>query len=144
MKSTIRWILVSLMACAVCSLVTYRITYRSAYHSGQINMIDTQTMSTSFITLGALQKLRAGDIQGATRSLESFCFGDAEVFYHGRSDYSDSGHELLAQEILQYRAAFRTNSADWDDRERKLEAELAGEKRTHSAGWDIVWSGTNK
>jgi hypothetical protein len=45
--------------------------------------------------------------------------------------------------LLQYRANYRTNSADWDDRERKLEVELAGEKRTHGEGWDIVWSGTN-
>ena len=142
-KQTIRWILVSVVACAICSLVTYRIAYRIAYHSGQVNMIDVTSMATGNITLGALQKLRAGDIPGATRLLETFCFGQSEVFFHGRSDYSDSGHELLAQELLQYRAAYRTNSADWDVRERKLEVELAGEKRTHSAGWGIVWSGTN-
>jgi len=143
MKQTVRWILVSVLACAVGSLVTYRLGYRSAYRSGQINMIDTTSMAAGGITLGALQKLRAGDIPGATRLLEAFCFGQSEVFFHGRSDYNDSGHELLAQMLLQYRAAYRTNSADWDDRERKLEVELAGEKRTHGAGWDIVWSGTN-
>jgi hypothetical protein len=106
-------------------------------------MIDTLTMSTSDITLGALQKLRAGDIPGATRLLESFCFGQSEVFYHGRTDYSDSGHELLAQMLLQYRAAYRTNSADWDIFERKLDVVLAGVKQKHSAGWDVTWSGTN-
>jgi hypothetical protein len=140
MKQIIRWILVLVVACAICSLVTYRI----AYHSGQVNMMDTTSMATSFITLGSLQKLRAGDIPGATRLLETFCFGQSEVFFHGRTDYSDSEHEMLAQMLLQYRAAYRTNSADWDVSERKLEVILAGEKRTHSAGWDIVWSGTNK
>jgi hypothetical protein len=144
MKQTIRWILVLVVACAICSLATYRIAYRIAYHSGQVSMIDTTSMATSGITIGALQKLRAGDIPGATRLLETFCFGESEVFFHGRTDYRDSGHELLTQELLQYRATYRTNSADWDVRERKLEVELAGEKRTHSAGWDIVWSGTNK
>jgi hypothetical protein len=143
MKQAIRRILVLVVACAICSLVTYRITYRSAYHSGQINMLDIQTMATSNITLGALQKLRAGDISGATRLMETFCFGEAEVFFHGRTDYQDSVHELLAQMLLQYRAHYRTNSADWDVSERKLDVVLAGTKRTHSAGWDIVWSGTN-
>jgi hypothetical protein len=142
MKNTIRWILVSVVACAVCSLVTYRITYRSAYHSGQVNMIDTQTSATSSITLGALHKLRTGDIPGATRLLESFSFGQAEVFYHGRTDYSDSGHEMLAQMLLQYRANYRTNSTDWDVFERKLDVVLVGIKRAHSAGWDVTWSGT--
>ena len=141
MNQTIRWISVSVLACAICSLVTYRLAYRTAYRSGQINMIDTTSMAAGCITFGALQKLRAGNVTGATRLLETFCFGQSEVFFHGRSDYSDSGHELLAQMLLQYRANYRTNSADWDDREWKLEAELAGEKRTHSAGWDIVWSG---
>ena len=140
MKQTIRWVLVLAAACVVCSMVTYRI----AYHSGQVNMIDVTSMATSNITLGTLQKLRANDIPGATRLLEAFCFGESEVFFHGRTDYSDSGHELLAQELLQYRAAYRTNSADWDASEQKLEVVLAGEKQIHKAGWDIVWSGTNK
>ena len=107
-------------------------------------MIDVTSMATSNITLGALQKLRANDISGATRLLEEFCFGESEVFFHGRTDYNDSGHEMLAQELLQYRATYRTNSADWDASERKLEVVLAGEKEAHSTGWDIVWSGTNK
>jgi hypothetical protein len=141
MKNTIRWILVSVVACAVCSLVTYRITYRSAYHSGQVNMIDTQTGATSSITLGALHKIRTGDIPGATRLLESFSFGQAEVFYHGRTDDRDSGHEMLAQMLLQYRANYRTNSTDWDVFERKLDVVLTGIKRAHSAGWDVTWGG---
>jgi hypothetical protein len=39
MKQTLGCILVLIAACAICSLVTYRITYRSAYHSGQAFMI---------------------------------------------------------------------------------------------------------
>lgn len=143
MKQTICWILVSIVACALCSLVTYRITYRKAFHNGQIDMIDTQSMATSNITLGALQKLRAGNISGATRLMEIFCFGEAEVYFHGRTDYTDSEHEMLAQMLLQYRANYRTNSADWDTSEQKLEVVLAGVKQAHSNGWDIVWSGTN-
>ena len=117
MKQIIRWTLVSVVACAICSLVTYRIAYRRAYLSGQVDMIHQNSKVTSLVTLGALQKLRAGDIPGGTRLLETFCFGSAENFYHDPT-YSD-GKEL-APGLLQYRAAYRTNSL-----ERKLEVQLA-------------------
>jgi hypothetical protein len=142
MKQTFSWIFILVVACVICSLVTYRMVYRSAYHDGQVNMIDSQSSAISSITVGALHKIRTGDIPGATRLLESLSFGQAEVFYHGRTDYSDSGHELLAQMLLQYRATYRTNSADWDVFERKLDVVLADIKGAHSAGWDITWSGT--
>ena len=100
-------------------------------------------MVTSSITLASLQKLRAGDIPGATRLLEPFCFGSAENFFNTQPPHNDSETEMLAQEMLQYRATYRTNSADWDGFERKLEVELGNEKQIHSAGWDVVWSGTN-
>jgi hypothetical protein len=121
MKQTIRWILVSVVACAICSLVTYR----RAYLSGEVNMIHQNSKVTSLVTLDALQKLRVGDIPGGTRLLEAFCFGQSEVFYHDPT-YSD-GKEL-APGLLQYRATYRTNSADWDIMERKLEARLANVK----------------
>jgi hypothetical protein len=143
MKHTIRWILVLVVACAICSLVTNRITNRIAYHSGQVSMIRIHSMATSSITLASLQKLRAGDIPGVIRLIEPFCFGSAENFFNTQPPPNDSGTEMLAQELLQYRATYRTNSADWDVFERKLEVELASEKQTHSAGWDVVWSGTN-
>ena len=110
MKRTIVWILVAVAAGAIGSLVTYQITCRSAYHSGQIDLLDTESGATGGITLGILQKLRAGDLPGATRLLESFSFGESQVYFHGRTDYRDSGHELLAQELLQYRAAFPATS----------------------------------
>ena len=85
-------------------------------------MIHQNSMVTSLITLGALQKLRAGDIPGGTRLLETFCFGQSEVFYHDPT-YSD-GKEL-AHALLQYRATYRTNSAEWSGLEHKLEVQLA-------------------
>jgi hypothetical protein len=121
----VRWILVLVVACAICSLVTYRIAYRRAYLSGEVNMIHQNSKVTSLVTLGALQKLRVGDIPGGTRLLEKFCFGQSEVFYHDPT-YSD-GKEL-APGLLQYRAVYRTNSAEWDDTERKLEVQLANVK----------------
>src|SRR5215831_5448655 len=106
-------------------MITYRITYRKAYLSGQVDMIHQNSKVTSLVTLGALQKLRSGDIPGGTCLLEMFCFGQSEVFYHDPT-YSD-GKEL-APELLQYRAAYRTNRAEWSDMELKLEVQLANAK----------------
>src|SRR5438874_5661221 len=100
MQQIIRWILASLVACAICSLVTYRIAYRRAYLSGQVNMIHQNSKVTSLVTLGALQKRRAGDIPGGTRLLETFCFDQSDVFYHDPT-YSDVYE--LAPGLLQYR-----------------------------------------
>jgi len=85
-------------------------------------MIHKNAKVTSLVTLGALQKLRAGDILGGTRLLETFCFCQSEVFYH--DPITTDGKEI-APGLLQYRAAYRTNSAEWSDMERKLEAQLA-------------------
>jgi hypothetical protein len=125
MKQTLCWILVLVVACALCSLFTYRIAYRRGYHSGQVSMIRTQTEAASHITLGALQKLRAGDIPGATRLMEEFCFAQSESYYLGVAYFGDWENKELTRELLQYRATYRTNSADWDVAERKLEVELA-------------------
>jgi hypothetical protein len=122
MKPIVRWILVAVVACAICSLVTYRVTYRKAYLGGQVDMIHQNSKVTSLVTLGALQKFRAGDIPGGTRLLETFCFGSAENCYHDPT-YSD-GKEL-APVLLEYRAAYRTNRAEWSDIEQKLEQQLA-------------------
>ena len=122
MKRIVHCILVSAAACTICSLVTYRIAYRKAYLSGQVDMIHQHSKVTSLVTLGALQKLRAGEIPGGTRLLETFCFGQSEVFYHDPT--YDDGQEL-ASGLLQYRAVYRTNSAEWSELERKLEIQLA-------------------
>jgi hypothetical protein len=122
MKSSIRWILFSAVACAICSLTTYRITYQKAYLSGQVQMIHLNSMATSMVTLGALQKFRAGDIPGGTSLLETLCFGAAENFYH--DDRYTDGKELKPA-LLEYRAAYRTNRAEWSEIEQKLELQLA-------------------
>jgi hypothetical protein len=122
MKQNVQWILVLLVACAICSLVTYHIAHRRAYLSGQVSMIHQHSKVTSLVTLEVLRKLRTGDITGGTRVLEVYCFGQSEVFYHDPT-YHD-GQEL-APWLLQYRTTYRTNSADWTDMERKLEAQLA-------------------
>ena len=146
MKHTMRWILFSVVACAICSVVTYPIGhhrgYESGYRSGVICGIRQGSLGQSIGFLGALQQLRAGDVQRATRFMETACFTSAQTFYkapapspgeasqwgraQGLSRYPGPAEaKALAQELLKYRAAYRTNNADWDNMERKLEVQLA-------------------
>lgn len=145
MKLPIRWILVSVVACAIGSLATYRIVYHRGYESGYRNGVDTAIGEGSFGrsagALGVLQSLRAGNVPLATRVLERICFDAAHIFYEKPAPTGEARRwvsaqrlmwypgpaeaRVLAQELSQYRTTYRTNSADWSDMERKLAAELA-------------------
>ena len=144
MKQSIRWILTSAMACAICSVATYRTSFHRGFESGYLNGVDTAIGESCFGksagALGVLQHLRAGDIPRATRTLETSCFDSAHIFYEkpapiGVASQWVSAQKLLwypgpaearalAQGLSQYRATYRTNSADWDVMERKLAVEL--------------------
>jgi hypothetical protein len=145
MKQTIRWILVSVVGCAIGSLGTYQIAYQRGYEggykNGTVDAIGRCRFDQSVAFLAALQKLRAGDIPGATRQMEESCFDSAHIFYkdptpagevsqwgraQGLAAWPDAATtKEIAQELMKYRAAYRTNSADWNDMERKLVVELA-------------------
>lgn len=148
MKQNVRWILASGVACAICSLITARIAYHRGYESGYNNGVVTTighcNFGQSIGALAALQKLRAGDVPDATRLLERVCFDSAHIFYKepnptgevskwgravGLAKYPDAATtKSIAQELSKYRATYRTNRADWDEMERKLEVELANVK----------------
>ena len=127
MKQTVGWILVSVVACAICSLVTYHIAYHRSYRNATVDEIGRCRFHQSVALLAALQTLRAGDIPRAIRQMEQSCFASAHIFYKDPTPtYPDAATtKAIAQELMKYRAAYRTNSADWDDMERKLVVELA-------------------
>ena len=146
MKQTVRWLLFLVVACAICSVVTSRMAYHQGYETGYkngvIRQIHMASWAQSMISLGALQQLRAGEIPSVTRLIEQMCFGSPQIFYKepplDPAKVSDWGRangmgvnprpevaNELTQGLLKYRAAYRTNRADWDDMERKLELQLA-------------------
>jgi hypothetical protein len=145
MKHTIHWILVSVVACAICLPVTYRIAchrgYEGGYKNGTVDAIGRCRFEQSVAFLAALQSVRAGDIPKATLQMERSCFDSAHIFYkdpppagevsewgraQGLATYPDAATiKIVAQGLSKYRAAYRTNSADWNDMERKLVVELA-------------------
>ena len=145
MKQTIRWVLAFVAGCVICSLVTYRLAhhrgYEAGYRNGVRSAIGLNHFSQATALIAALQKLRAGEIESATRFLEKVCFGSAHIFYkdpkprpdevsdwgraQGGGQHSEAVVKEVARQIAEYRATYRTNSAEWDDMERKLDGELA-------------------
>ena len=133
------------VACAICLLVAYRIAYHRGYEggykNGTVDAIGRCRFEQSVAFLAALQCVRAGDIPKATLQMESSCFDSAHIYYkdpapagevsewgqaQGLATYPDAATiKTVAQELLKYRAAYRTNSADWNEMERKLVVELA-------------------
>jgi hypothetical protein len=156
MKQTLHWILVLVVACAICSLVTHRIAYHngfvSGYRQGSVTGLTCGDFTESLLFLLPLQKLRAGDIPTATRLMETTCFGRANAFLKYPTPVAgEAGQWVKTQGLLQspgtamaralakglweYRAAYRTNSADWDDTERQLEVEIAKVKSDDYKAW---------
>ena len=140
MKQTIRWILVSVVACAICSLAAYHRGYESGYRNATYWAIGRCHFEESIAFFAALQKLRTGDIPATTRQMEASCFDSAHIFY---KDPTHAGAvsrwgqaegwatwpnaqiaKEVAQDLIKYRATYRTNSADWDIMEQKLAVEL--------------------
>jgi hypothetical protein len=159
MKHTIRSILVSVAACAICAAVTYRIAYHSGYcdgyRQGSVTGLICGDFTESLVFLVSLQKIRHGDIPAATRQMELMCFARANVFLKypppstGKANQWIQTEGLLqgpdpamardlAKALSVYRAAYRTNSADWDDTERDLEARIAKIKSDDYKAWASI------
>lgn len=156
MKHTIRWILISVVAGAIGALFTYPIAhyrgYESGYRSGVRGGLRNGVFGESLGFFEALRRLRAGDLPRATRFMETCCFTAAQSFYKdptprpgeagawGRAQGLDrwpdtNAARALAKGLSVYRDTYRTNSADWDGEERKLEAQLAKVKSDDYKAW---------
>ncbi len=112
MKRTIRWILVSVVAWAVGSAVTYRIAYHRGYEggykNGTVDAIGHCHFGQSVAFLAALQKLRAGDIPDATRLMETVCFDSAHIFYKDPTPAGEVSQWGRAQGLATYPGAAMT------------------------------------
>ena len=72
----------------------------------------------------ALQKIRAGDVEGGTRRIESSCFAAADTVYSGHPETEFVAKSFL-EDFRHYRQTYRTNNADWSITEQNLERKLA-------------------
>ena len=111
------------------SVVTYQKAYHRGYRTAEVNATERGYLVQSCGFFAALQSVRAGEIAGATRQMEEFCFDSAEIALKDpQPPPYDQMAKNLARELLKYRATYRTNSADWDAMERKLQVQLTKAK----------------
>lgn len=140
MKQTTRWMLVLMLACIFCSAVTSSLTYHRGYKNGYWKGFDSGLADGSFSEslgfLNSLQIVRTGDIPRATRYMETECFASAKIYYNNPKP--DLGKVELAKALSEYRAEYRTNNADWDDWERKLEIQLSKIKSENEKAWSSI------
>ncbi len=102
-------------------------TYWAGYRIGFTRAMQLQK-GTFVASLDTLEKLRSGDIPGATRRMENHCFATAEMLYSDQNFRDDFIIRSFAPELIQYRSTYRTNRNDWSVMEEKLEGNLAGFK----------------
>ena len=85
--------------------------------------------STFVVSLDALDKIRAGDVSGGTKSVEAMCFSSAAIIYGDpilRHDFvGQVTRKTMIDDLRHYRQTYRTNSAEWTTMERSLEKHLA-------------------
>jgi hypothetical protein len=74
-------------------------------------------------TFDALQKIRAGDVDGGTRRIESLCFSAANTVY-GDRPAGEFVAKTFLDEFRRYRQTYRSNSAEWTVAEQNLERKL--------------------
>lgn len=146
--------IVLVACCSLCSLVAYRTGFARAgqllrsdgdvyltmgngeLHVQNASITNRPTGSpdhakaawkaTFVMTMGALDKLRAGDTNDGMRKIESLCFASAIVVY-SNPNYRDSNVSLLyAPDLIQYRSKYRSNRSEWTPAETHLETILAG------------------
>jgi hypothetical protein len=116
-----RIIIVAVVVAAICGAAwaAYGVGYRRGFDRALILWDGT------FVgTFDALKKIRAGDIEGGTRRIESLCFSAAYSVYTGRGPGSQTIAKMSLGDFRHYRQTYRNNSAEWTPAERSLEREL--------------------
>jgi hypothetical protein len=116
-------IIASLIVCGAI-WASYFAGYERGYHKALI----LQT-GTFVVSLDALDKVRAGDVAGGTKSLEGLCFSSANIVYGDylfRHDFPGQfvGNSMI-DDLQHYRRTYCTNNAEWTPMERSLEKNLA-------------------
>lgn len=119
MKRTIISVFTLVVACAVCSFVTYRIAYDAGFARAK------ELQKGTFVgTMDALEKLRAGQTDEGIRRIESLCFSAANTLYEDPRYRDHIVTKSFAQPLIHYRETYRTNRAEWTPAEERLEGLL--------------------
>ena len=123
MKRIALFIAILALACSGCWLVAYRAGFAAAKR---------MQLGTFIVSLGALEKLRSGDVQVATRKMQAVCFSSADMLYSDPAYHDQSAIKLFGPELIDYLAMYCTNRSEWTPVEQKLQKDLARWQATQS------------
>jgi hypothetical protein len=112
---------VMLLICGA-AYTSYLLGYREGF--GHALVLQNGTFVGTF---DALQKLRAGDVEGGTRRIETLCFSAANTVYSARPAARFVA-KTFVQDFRNYRQTYRSNRVDWTVAEQNLEGKLANWK----------------
>lgn len=112
---------------AVALIATAWISYSIGHRRGYELAVVLEQKGAFVGSFDALQKIRAGDIQGATQRIESTCFAAADTVY-GSHPECDFVAKTFLSDFRRYRQTYRSNSADWSIMEQNLERKLGDRK----------------
>ena len=127
MKRTILLLAVVIIACSLCSLIAYRAGLQRGKDMPR-DVAKELPMRVFWNTMMALDDLRAGRIEAGTRTVEKVCFASGAIVYSDPVSRDDKFTRFCTSDVMKYRAAYCTNSAEWTVEERQLEAFLANLK----------------
>ena len=113
MKRPLIFAAASLLVCFAVAAVAYKMGQRQAL---------TLQAGTFVVSLGALEKIRAGDIAEGTRKIESICFSSAAMCFEDTQFRQRV--TMFVPSLTSYRHSFRTNQGDWTPTEKELERYL--------------------
>lgn len=122
MKRYLLFFIVLVIFCAASGYVGYRVGDRIGD-----NRITTARAANVVMVLDALKKLKAGDVDEATRTLEVRCFADATGVLADTGWRVEAFRKIGVPSLIAYRQSYRTNQAEWTPMEQKLE-KLLGQK----------------
>src|SRR6266542_148840 len=108
----------------VCCLTSGYVGYRVGERVGD-HRVTTGRAANAVIVLDALEKLKAGDVIEATRTLGRRCFADAAGVLSDTGWRVEAYQKMGVPSLIAYRERYRTNQADWTPMEQKLEKLLA-------------------
>src|ERR1035438_8008592 len=94
------------------------------FHYGSQHIV-TARAGSAIMELDALKNLRSGDTAAAIRELEGSCFMNAAEVLSQSGWRTEAFRKIEVASLASYRAAYRTNQADWSPIEQRLEILLA-------------------
>lgn len=120
MKRYILPVLVLVTCCAGSGYVCYRVGERVGD-----NRATSVRAANAVMVLDALNKLKSGEVDEATDTLERRCFADAAGVLSDTGWRVEAFRKICVPGLIAYRQSYRTNQIEWTLMEQKLEKLLA-------------------